>query len=558
MNTIFITQSVRKVMTAVIVLSLAFSAVFTVTSVANAAVTLTTATLNGGSSATVAPGENVTIDVEVDKGNVGGCENNWRATRVSIDGNFLMEQFVGSILTGDPSTDSFQITAPLNPGTYTVELEIMGGGETFGQIVCDDNQVWASIELTLNVAIAPAIEVLSISPLNETRFVGDTNPVTYTAEIQVSGDPVSGNLQCVIFDLFRNDGWQAIDVTGQGYNVPGIYNIDLPLPDYDISTLAVGQYDVLVIASEETCAVATQAPFTTADFRNVPDSQYHAGTVLNIIDPIYGCTDTSALNFNPDATHDDQSCEYPVPACSVTIHSDETNTVVEKGGANAMALSFIHSAWTAVIAGATWIWGDNPVLDPANEETQTFEKSFVWNGPVTSAILDIAADNSYEVTVNGTLFGGDPSENNFAIATQDIHDISALIETGTNTLSIAVTNWAGNANPQSNPAGLLYRLVVEGDNQVDCTTVPTPTNGGGSDSSSTTGGGYTPRDRDDEPTPTVAGDSTSAPQPQVLGEMTDVMPLGAPATGHGGAAPVQVSVPTLFAVLASRLSRSTK
>ena len=32
--------------------------------------------------------------------------------------------------------------------------------------------------------------------------------------------------------------------------------------------------------------------------------------------PVYGCMDMSALNFNPSATQDDGSCQYPVPGCT--------------------------------------------------------------------------------------------------------------------------------------------------------------------------------------------------------------------------------------------------
>ena len=165
-------------------------------------------------------------------------------------------------------------------------------------------------------------------------------------------------------------------------------------------------------------------------------------------------------------------------ACTVTIYSDTTNTVTEKGDANAQALSFIHNAWTAVIDGATWIWGDDPVVDTTVDETQTFVRTFEWSGSIASAVLKIATDNYYTVRLNGVEVGSEQSnENNFQIATQD--EFSGTLVTneiieGVNTLEIEATNkGVSGSSPTSNPAGLLYSLTIvsteEGD---ECMTAP--------------------------------------------------------------------------------------
>lgn len=159
--------------------------------------------------------------------------------------------------------------------------------------------------------------------------------------------------------------------------------------------------------------------------------------------------------------------------CVVTIYSDTANTVVEKEGAFALALSFIHSAWTATIGGATWIWGDNPVAPPVNGVVQTFEKTFEWNGPVTSATLTVAADNSYVAEINGSPAGADAGEFNYTLAGQDVYNVASLIQTGDNEISIEVTNKPGSADPAANPAGLLYKLEIVGTDK-NCNTAPKP------------------------------------------------------------------------------------
>jgi len=143
------------------------------------------------------------------------------------------------------------------------------------------------------------------------------------------------------------------------------------------------------------------------------------------------------------------------------VVSDETTTVV--GDGNAVALSFIHPAWTANIPGATWIWSSDPVEEPTDvDDTRVFEKNFTMVGDLVSATLDIATDNFYRVWINGLLIGEEQvNENNFQLGTQDFFPVTNLVA-GNNTIKIEVRNKALNrSNPQSNPAGLLYKLSIE-------------------------------------------------------------------------------------------------
>src|SRR3989344_4598471 len=138
-----------------------------------------------------------------------------------------------------------------------------------------------------------------------------------------------------------------------------------------------------------------------------------------------------------------------------TIVSDTTNTVAT-GNAPAVAVA-VHPGWTASIPGATWIWESQPTT---LNETVAFEKQFTVVGTVLSATLDIASDNNYRVLIDGVEVALDANANNFQLATQDTHNLTAFVTPGTHTLRIEVTN-IGTYNVSSNPAGLLYKLVVE-------------------------------------------------------------------------------------------------
>lgn len=150
----------------------------------------------------------------------------------------------------------------------------------------------------------------------------------------------------------------------------------------------------------------------------------------------------------------------PPQLCTVEIFSNTSTFVVEKD-LNALALSTINSGWSALIPGATWIWGDNPVIDSTVNETQTFVSKFGFVGSITSATLAVASDNSHSATLNTVAAGASAVENNFQSVKQ--YDVTSLIAQGNNELSIAVMNWAlDGSTPENNPAGLLFKLTIEG------------------------------------------------------------------------------------------------
>ena len=163
--------------------------------------------------------------------------------------------------------------------------------------------------------------------------------------------------------------------------------------------------------------------------------------------------------------------------CSVTALSDTSNTVIAKNGVpitstNAVILTPTHPAWTADVDGtvndARWIWITNPVAqaDTTVDTTYTFQKTFTWMGPISGATINfaVATDNSYEVFLNGISIAADTSENNFSSADTVVSvNVSNNIVQGTNILQFKVKNWAqSGGNPQSNPAGLLYKLTING------------------------------------------------------------------------------------------------
>ena len=149
------------------------------------------------------------------------------------------------------------------------------------------------------------------------------------------------------------------------------------------------------------------------------------------------------------------------------VVSDPTATFTGADSAgNAVALTFIHPAWTASIPGATWIWGHDGPSNPEVTQTDAFTKTFTWNGPISTVTLDVAADNFFSVSVNGILVGNDGgSDNNFTSGTQKHFVVPAAdINQGANSIVVTGTNEAtpSDPNPQDNPAGVLFKLAIVG------------------------------------------------------------------------------------------------
>jgi hypothetical protein len=164
--------------------------------------------------------------------------------------------------------------------------------------------------------------------------------------------------------------------------------------------------------------------------------------------------------------------------------SNTTNNSVAQGLPNAGATVNItgNSAWAAPIPGSSWIsfttTGDtsNPnFYTVPNGTAVTFEQTFTANGTITDALLDVMADDTTSVVVNGhTLYsanlnGSYPTCSSIQIgclsSTEGVFNTAQLLpylnSNGVNTLDFTVYQQAGSS------FGLDYYATI--------TTTPTAT-----------------------------------------------------------------------------------
>ncbi len=173
-------------------------------------------------------------------------------------------------------------------------------------------------------------------------------------------------------------------------------------------------------------------------------------------------------------TYNDINCN----TCSVSVISDTTNMVISTDNGDdpvqfphaAKQVLNPHPAWTVTgdIPGAVWIWATEPTTahDSGNVDIYyTFEKTFEWWGPIEGATLSlgVGTDNGYEIKLNGNYIGDDWGEYNYKSPADVYTNFADYIKQGENTLQIKVKNQAlSGGTPSTNPAGLLYKLTIDG------------------------------------------------------------------------------------------------
>jgi len=233
-------------------------------------------------------------------------------------------------------------------------------------------------------------------------------------------------------------------------------NVDLKILDdnYDDNsgsievTLHTGRTGV---TGDDGCVVFEDVPYGTYQVEELLQ-----GGFTNTSGLISVTVDSETETFN--VVNNDLSF---VPQCKLDIYSD-TTTLVKDTNSQAVATYSDNDRWTANIANAIWVWATGEVANPETEETYTFVETFTVTNP-TAANINIAHDNWLTLTINDTVIVRD--QNGY----QDFQDydesILNVLVSGTNRIEMEVTNKAqNNGSYRSNPAGALFHISVEGDN----------------------------------------------------------------------------------------------
>ncbi|HEV7121628.1 MAG TPA: hypothetical protein VGN56_02255, partial [Candidatus Paceibacterota bacterium] len=166
----------------------------------------------------------------------------------------------------------------------------------------------------------------------------------------------------------------------------------------------------LIALSVPQGAFAQVATDTPTDTVTTPTDPVLDTTVTNPDQTVTDTATDTATDTPPvtDSTStQDRSAQIQTQVSEQATCTLVSDTSTLQNNQPSVLVSPIHSLWTAVLNGASWIWGENPNGDPVNGSTETFTKTFALTSIPTSASIVIAADNSYSATVNGHAIGSD-------------------------------------------------------------------------------------------------------------------------------------------------------
>jgi len=142
------------------------------------------------------------------------------------------------------------------------------------------------------------------------------------------------------------------------------------------------------------------------------------------------------------------------------VITDESFEVTNGATTTSAVAAWVHAGW-ALITGSKWISDTEYVVDPTATSTRTFTQEFYLNGDVSTSTLEIAADNSFVVKINGATTTVDTDENNFN-PTQIFNLATSTFVNGTNTIEIIVDNFGlANATSTGNPTGVIAKLSFD-------------------------------------------------------------------------------------------------
>jgi uncharacterized repeat protein (TIGR01451 family) len=286
--------------------------------------------------------------------------------------------------------------------------------------------------------------------------------------------------------------------------------------------------------------------------------------------PVLGCTDSTATNYNPNATPgnaDADDCEYSpidVPTQCVVpntlgdtatftpVNNDETTlaemfALHDYGFIDVTADEKNYQVWDVVGSNVETVTFDVRILGKRATNTQVFGYYKAGDNTTFTSLLTQADDTDGESPISVTIPATFANSFGFAISSEgdtwyseislnsDGKDHVAVYQPTPNTYLLAFEDLYDLGDADFND------LVIEV-SEVSC-TYHSP-NGGDDGTTGTVGGsvrssgGGSATRIDRTPEPAVAGDSDSLPTPQptpmVLGEQVTAVPYGAPATGHGG------------------------
>ena len=164
-------------------------------------------------------------------------------------------------------------------------------------------------------------------------------------------------------------------------------------------------------------------------------------------------------------------CSARAQSLAAIVSDQQTEYSLDGVKWSPSVLAWVHSAWPP-LTDASWVWKSEYVTPQEaadGSKIVTFRRKFVLpqGMATTRADLRVAADNAYEVSLNGKILGHngtlDASANDDEVF-KNVGEYPVDVQPGENELVIRAINyhWQYGANPtaKDNPAGVVFRLTM--------------------------------------------------------------------------------------------------
>lgn len=205
-----------------------------------------------------------------------------------------------------------------------------------------------------------------------------------------------------------------IDITGCMDPNASNFNTSATIQEFDQYGNLVCIYSACELIPEPGCIYTASFGAFNNDFDATACSSYGGTPCALINEPIEGCTDSSALNYNSNATTNDGSCQYQCQLNwevavtdlnhSIFIEGDwiDVNGIPLAPGA-AIGVFYQKSNGALACAGYTYYTGDLVQISVMKDDTTTDEIDGLTTGEqFTYRVWDGLTCEEYEVSVNYT------------------------------------------------------------------------------------------------------------------------------------------------------------
>jgi len=220
-------------------------------------------------------------------------------------------------------------------------------------------------------------------------------------------------------------------------------------------------YNFMIYDSSSGKLVASSGSITSNSFNYSPNNPGNYLASVTVTDHLGFSKNSTKVQFSVSAPQQQYSCASGTQLsilsnASTLANGPDTNSI----WTNATPTYSKNPSWTASIPGATWIWDNYTVSNPAENQTVQFKREFSIPGTVKDAILKIATDNDGKFSINSkTSASWVTSDLSYYAATS--FNVTNVIAKGSNLIHFNVTNIGiAGSTPELNPAGLLYNLTI--------------------------------------------------------------------------------------------------